>query len=121
MNSSEFVSDTYASLNYRHRFEGFILNRLPLIKKLKWRLRGTANVLFGGVTDENEQILSDIDISGTPSQTTKALDSTPYVELGYGIENIFKFGRVDFFHRLTYLDDPNVDKFGVKFSFQIIF
>ena len=121
MNSSEFVSDTYASLNYRHRFEGFILNRMPLIKKLKWRLRGTANVLFGGVTDENEQIISDIEVSGNPGQTTKALDSTPYVELGYGFENIFKFGRVDFFHRLTYLNDPNVDKFGVKFSFQIIF
>ena len=45
----------------------------------------------------------------------------PYVELGYGVENIFKFFRVDFIHRLTYVDkikNPEARKFGVLFSFQ---
>jgi hypothetical protein len=39
------------------------------------------------------------------------------MELGYGIENIFRFIRVDFIHRLTYLEDhPNARPFGVKFN-----
>jgi hypothetical protein len=42
----------------------------------------------------------------------------PYVEMGYGVENIFKFFRVDFIHRLSYLDNPDVDKFKVLFSVQ---
>ena len=49
----EYVSDSYASLRYTHFFEGFILNRVPLLKRLKWRLVGSTNVLFGGVRQSN--------------------------------------------------------------------
>ena len=40
----------------------------------------------------------------------------PYVEVGYGLENIFRFIRVDFIHRLTYIDEnhPDAKAFGVK-------
>jgi len=34
-----------------------------------------------------------------------------YAEIGFGIENIAKFLRVDFNWRLTQLDNPNVNKF----------
>ena len=34
-----------------------------------------------------------------------------YAEVGFGIENIAKFLRVDFNWRLTQLDNPNVKKF----------
>ncbi|MCB0506587.1 MAG: hypothetical protein KDC58_13945, partial [Cyclobacteriaceae bacterium] len=47
-------------------------------------------------------------------------DDLPYIELGYGLENILKVIRVDFLHRLTYLDKPDVRKFGVKVGFQFI-
>jgi len=46
--------------------------------------------------------------------------STPYIELGYGIENIFQVFRIDAFHRITYLDSPDANKFAIKFSFQLI-
>jgi hypothetical protein len=42
------------------------------------------------------------------------------MEVGYGIENIFKVMRIDAFHRLTYLNKPGVRSFGVKISFQFI-
>jgi hypothetical protein len=42
----------------------------------------------------------------------------PFVELGYGIENIFKFIRVDGIHRITYRDQPDAQKFALKVSFQ---
>lgn len=120
MNYSEFVSDQYISFNYNHHFQGFVLNRIPLMKKLKWRLLATANVLYGRLSENNLGLLPEFTTEGLPTEPIGALGRSPYVELGYGVENIFKVLRVDFFHRLTYLDNPNVDKFGVKVSFQFI-
>jgi len=119
MNYFEFVSDRYASLRYEHYFQGLITNKIPLIRKLKWRLLATANVLYGSLRQENIDIMADTDPSGNPVPSFGYLDpSRPFVELGYGIENIFKFIRVDGIHRLTYRNSPEAQKFGVKVSFQ---
>jgi len=121
MNYSEFVSDRYASLRYDHHFEGFLLNRIPLMKKLKWRTLATANVLYGGLREANQAILPTTDINGNPvDQPSYFNPDTPYIELGYGIENILKVIRIEAVHRLTYLDGADVDKFGMKISFQFI-
>lgn len=121
MNELEFVSDRYFSLNYQHYFEGFILNRIPLMKKLKWRLVATGNILFGDVTEANRAITPHIekDEESVPAFESLSFDK-PYIEVGYGIENILKFIRVDAYHRLTYLDKPDISKFGVKINFQFI-
>lgn len=121
MNFSEFASDSYAYLKYRHHFEGFILNRIPLMKKLKWRLLATANVLYGQLSDDNRKLIPTQTPDGQPIEPIGSLKKNePYVEVGYGVENIFKVLRVDFLHRLNYLDKPDVDKFGVRVSFQFI-
>lgn len=121
MNFNEFASDQFISLRYRQSFEGFLLNSLPLINKLKWRMVGSANVLMGSVRDENVANVPVFDPLGVPLRSFGRLDpSKPYVELGYGIENIFKFFRVDFFHRMTYMDQPEAKPFHVKVSAQII-
>ncbi len=120
MNYSEFISDHFASLKYYHSFQGLIMNKIPLMKKLKWRLLGTASVLYGGMRQENIDVIPVADEDGNPLRLFNVLDEKPFVEVGYGIENIFKIVRVDFLHRLTYLDLPNVDQFQVKISFQII-
>jgi len=121
MNFNEFASDQYFSLRYRHFFEGFLLNKIPVIKKLKWRAVANANLLFGNVSDKNIANSPSVDPEGIPLQTFGRLDPTkPYLELGYGVENIFKFFRVDFFHRMTYLDLPDARPFSVKVSAQII-
>ncbi len=121
MNFNEFASDQYFSLRYRHFFEGFLLNKIPLVKKLKWRAVANANMLWGSVKDYNITNAPVVDPFGNPLETFGRLDPTiPYLELGYGIENIFRFLRVDFFHRLTYLDNPGARPFGVKVSAQLI-
>ncbi|MBV6644598.1 MAG: carboxypeptidase-like regulatory domain-containing protein [Cyclobacteriaceae bacterium] len=117
----EFSSDQYVELRYKHSFEGFLLNKVPLLRKLKWRLVGNANLIYGGMRDANKELI----VTSQNNQGEEALPfftfgDKPYVELGYGIENIFKIFRVDAFHRLTYLDHPNVNKFGLKFSVQVI-
>lgn len=82
---------------------------------------GSANVLMGSVRDENVQNVPSFDPFGVPLRSFGKLDpSKPYVELGYGVENIFKFFRVDFFHRMTYMDQPEAKPFHVKVSAQII-
>lgn len=122
MNFGEFVSDSYASFQYQHNFEGFLLNRIPLMRKLKWRLVGSANVLYGGLSKKNKALLLEDNLlpDGRKSLAVGSLErGKPYVELGYGVANIFKFFRVDFMHRLTYLHyDPNVKtrSFGILVS-----
>lgn len=120
MNYFEFVSDEYVSLRYQHNFEGFILNRIPLIRKLKWRLVGNANLIWGKISEENRNLIPAEYPEGFVLDTFKSLEDKPYIELGYGIENIFKVARIDFFHRLSYLDSPSARSFGIKISFQLI-
>ncbi len=122
MNNFEYVSDRYVALSYRHHFEGKLLNHVPLIKYLKLRLVGEAKVLYGGIRQQNIDIMVPIyDTNGNPVEQFGVLNpAIPYVELGYGIENILKIFRIDFFHRLTYTNKPNVRNFGVKIGFQFI-
>lgn len=119
MNFGEFVSDESVSLHYRQFLEGLILNRIPIVNKLKWRLVGTANVIYGSLRSSNQRLIARFTPTGeTALRTGFFTNSTPYVELGYGVENIFKVFRVDFVHRLTYLDNPNARSFGVVFTAQ---
>jgi hypothetical protein len=119
MNYFEFVSDHYISFHYEHFFQGLLLNKIPLVRTLNWRLLGTANILYGSLRQENIDIISEYDPEGNPIPGFNYLDpKRPYIELGYGIENILKFIRVDGVHRLTYRDNPNAQKFTFKISFQ---
>lgn len=120
MNFSEFASDQYVSLKYFHHFQGFILNRIPLMKKLQWRLLASGSMVYGTLSQKNRDLIPDFTSDGEPIQQLSSLGDKPYVEVGYGIENIFKFGRIDFLHRLTHLDKPDVNSFGVKISFQFL-
>ena len=115
----EFVTDRSVSLRLDQHFEGIILNAIPGIRRFNWRLVATANALYGGLTEANQNQLPPFDMQGNPLRRLNALTrDTPYIEAGYGIENIFKFVRVDFIHRLTYRDLPDANNFGVKLGAQ---
>jgi hypothetical protein len=115
----EFASDRYGSVQYRQNLEGFISNKIPVLQKLKWRFLATANVLVGSMSDANFNNFAEV-VGKSPNLQAKRLDPTkPYMELGYGVENIFKFLRVDFIHRLSYLSDDQARNFGVFFSVQL--
>lgn len=120
MNFMEFMSDEYVSLKVTHNFNGTILNRIPLIKHLKFREIITCKVLYGRLTDANDPNLNP-DLFRFPTNengesiTYKFENAVPYIEASVGISNIFKVVRIDLLQRLTYLDNQDVTSlFGVK-------
>lgn len=117
MNYFEFVSDKYLQLRFEHNFEGLLFNRLPAIKKLKWRFLANAKILYGSIHPSNIALLSPNNALGQSVFAFNTLKNTPYVEVGYAIDNIFKVLRVDAIHRLTYRQNPSITPFTVKFSF----
>lgn len=127
MNFMEFVSDYYASVNYSYNFNGLIFNRIPLVKKLKWREILTCKVLWGGITDKNdpyalgnEDLFTFRDRHG--EERTFGLDGkVPYVEASFGIDNIFKVLRLDLIRRFTYMDNPDVPTWGLRFRLRFVF
>ena len=119
MNYFEFVTDRSVSLRLDQHFEGLVFNTIPGLRRFNWRLVATANVLYGGLTETNRVMLPPTDLNKNPLTRLFSLTpGTPYVEAGYGVENIFKFVRVDFIHRLTYRDLPNAKNFGIKVGAQ---
>lgn len=115
MNNYEFTSDQYTSLAIFHHFEGLFFNKIPLLRKLKWREVATAKAVVGTVNDKNRRAL----IFPTGPNALKALNQGPYVETSIGIENIFKVFRVDLFYRATYQFEQASKNIGFRFGFQL--
>lgn len=108
----EFTSDQYVSFAAFHHFEGLFFNKVPFLRKAKWREVATFKAVWGSVNDKNRQVL----IFPT---TLKALDHGPYMEASIGVENILKIFRLDAFWRLSYKNERTIDNFGLKFGFFI--
>ncbi len=119
MNALEFISDHYASVNMDYYFNGFILNKIPVVKKLKLREVASVKVLYGAVRDENnpakrQSYLDFPKDNTTGTATTFALNGKPYIEVSAGLANIFKVVRFDLVKRLTYLENPDISKWGIR-------
>jgi hypothetical protein len=106
LNFFEFISDRYVGALIEQHWEGLFFDRIPLIKKLQWRLVTTARTTLGAISSrhEKEMILPTF---------TKRFNNIPYTEVSVGIENIFKVGRIDVYWRLTHLD-PVINPIGVR-------
>lgn len=118
MNFLEFVSDRFFAAHFDVHFNGFFLNKIPLLKRLKWREVASAKFLFGSVRDENNPATSNNvfnfmkDKDGNTA--TYALSKGPYIEVSVGLANIFKLVRLDLVRRLTYLDHPDISTWGLR-------
>jgi hypothetical protein len=124
MNYYEFVADEYLSFYYSHHFDGYFLNHIPLMRKLKWRevcwFKGVVGRLSNSNYDYNKIEMEKVGMN----PLTK-----PYFETGLGVENIFKVFRVDATWRLSYLKsedfyNPSIHQtpspFGIMVTFQFI-
>jgi hypothetical protein len=127
MNYYEFGSDQYLTMQVFHHFDGFFLNHIPLMRKLKWREVVTGKAIIGDITKENRNLLL---FPGTLS----SLNKKPYYEVSAGVENIFKVFRVDALWRLSYIDkiyesayklksgiNKKIPKFAIMWSLSVNF
>ncbi|CAG4994040.1 hypothetical protein DYBT9275_01298 [Dyadobacter sp. CECT 9275] len=125
MNFLEFVSDHYASLDVQYYMNGFLFNKIPLLKKLKLREVFSFKAAVGGLRDENNPLKGasvyqfPVDDQGRPISYT--MDKQPYMEGSIGVANIFKLLRVDLVKRFNYLDHPNVSEWGIRARFRLDF
>jgi hypothetical protein len=121
MDYLEFVSDHYAGVNLTQSFNGFFLNKIPLIDHLKWREYLSFKALYGGLRKENNPLYSTdlykFPLPANGTNGTYALGKVPYLEAGVGVGNIFKIIRIDMIKRFNYLNHPNIPAYTVKFSF----
>ncbi|HEY4798450.1 MAG TPA: DUF5686 family protein, partial [Bacteroidia bacterium] len=101
MNYFEFASDQYLTVQVFHHFDGFFLNHIPIMRKLKWREVVSGKYLIGSISGKNRDLLL------FPATLT-SLNKGPYYEVSAGVENIFRFFRIDVLWRLSYIDKDYV-------------
>lgn len=136
INTWEFLNDRYASLMVSWDLNGKIFNRIPLLKKLKWREWIGINVLWGQLTDKNNPAKSGFmdpnlwyfpghfNADGMYDNNTIVMETNkPYIEAVVGIHNIFKLFHIVYVRRLTYTgpkyNNPNLN--GFRFIFRMSF
>lgn len=121
MNALEFINDEYASWDLTYYMNGNLLNRLPLIKKLQWREVFCFRGLWGHLTDKNDPAKRMGEGLYVFPSTTYRMGRTPYMEASVGIENIFKFLRVDYVWRLNYRNHPDIQRHGIRCTMSLSF
>lgn len=128
INNMEFLNDRYASLMLTWNLDGKIFNRIPLLKKLKWREFVGVNMLWGMLTSKNNPYKNPEDEelfyfpghwnnSGTFEYSSFLMDKKPYYEVFVGVRNILKFFTVQGVRRMNYLNMPHAQKWGIRIMF----
>ena len=114
MQKYEFISDQYAGFALEHDIGIGLFRFIPLTRRLKFRQFWTAKGVIGSLNDANKQL------NYVGNYNFKSLDNKLYLEVGTGVDNIFKVLRVDFVWRLLPLPLPAPEyRFGIFGSVNI--
>jgi hypothetical protein len=97
MNRFEYLSDRYAGFTIEHDFEKKLINLLPFLRKINVRQFWNLKAVWGDLSTANKE-LNCKQYSGYPMQS---LNGKPYLELGTGLDNIFRYFRLDLVWRLS--------------------
>ena len=124
MKNMEFMSDRYLFGSVAWDLSGKLLNRIPLVKRLKWREYFAVKGMWSTVTSKNDPTLqsnqSDRILFQFPEGVGVMNKKVPYWEVVAGVHNIFKFFGVDYVRRMNY-HGPGIHKNGVRFGFMMSF
>ena len=103
MQPMEFIMDQYVAFFATYHLKGWILNRVPLVNRLRLREVVGFNILYGGLSTKNDPAHDPAGLYRFPENTIP-FGTKPYMEYSVGVENILSFLRVDFVRRLTYTE-----------------
>ena len=124
MKNMEFLTDRYAFASVAWDMNGKILNRIPLIKKLKWREYISVKGMWGALTDKNNPLLAsnqnDAMLFRFPEGAREFKNNEPYWEITVGVHNIFKLLAIDYVRRMNY-HGLSIKKNGIRLGFQLSF
>lgn len=126
MNNMEFLSDRYAYWCLSWDMNGKLLNRIPLLHKLKWREYFAVRGMWSTLTEKNTPTYYDPHKPDNrlfyfPEGAHIMNSNAPYMEYVVGIHNILKVFEVDYVRRLTYLHHADINKWGIRFGVNITF
>ncbi len=114
MKPMEFINDQALSWDLTYWGNGVLMNRLPLIKKLRLREVFTLRGLWGSLSDKNNPALNN-DLYLFPADVLcQPMNGKPYMEAGVGLDNILTILRVDYVWRLNYRDHAGTDRHGIR-------
>ena len=130
MKPMEFINDQALSWDLTYWGNGVLMNRLPLIKKLRLREVLTLRGLWGSLSDKNNpnKALQGVDAHGNrdifffPGDVLcQPMAGKPYLEAGVGLDNILTILRVDYVWRLNYRDHAGTDRHGIRIQLHFHF
>ncbi len=119
MNTLEFMNDRYSSIDLAYHSDGWLFNRIDFLRKFKLRGVTSFKALMGSLRNDNNPEYNH-DLFLFP-ENSYIMGKQPYMEVSVGLENIFRLLRVDYVRRLTYLDNANIDKNGVRVTLNLSF
>lgn len=123
MNNMEFLTDQYASLDLCYNMNGFLLGRIPGIRRLHLKEVFRFKAIYGGLSDKNnpfleknadDHLLYQFPTDKYGNQTSFEFGDKPYMEVSAGLHNLLKVFRVEVTRRLNYLDHPKASKWGIN-------
>lgn len=125
LTSMEFLNDRFVSVDMNWDMQGKIFNRIPLIKKLRWREYVGAKMLWGALSDKNNPYLErnaqSRVLMGFPDGSYLLDPKVPYWEISLGIRSIFRFFQIEYVRRMNYNDHSHGHKNSVRLGFTLMF
>lgn len=115
LNHASFASNVYTNAYFSLNGGGVVFNKIPLINRLNLRESVSFKAFYGQLNGGNESTKLPEGIFAAPH--------TPYMEVGMGVSNIFKFLRVEYVRRVdnhSVLDRVS-SKNGIRMRFQVSF
>ena len=121
MKPMEFINDQALSWDLTYWGNGILMNRLPLIKRLRLREVLTLRGIWGSLSDKNNPAADDAVFLFPADALCQPMGDKPYMEAGVGLDNIFTILRVDYVWRLTYRDHAGTDRHGIRIQLHFNF
>jgi hypothetical protein len=122
MNRFEYLSDKFAGVNLEHNIGNGMFRLLGPTRKLKLRQFWTAKVLWGSLSESNKT-LNQVGAIFDRGHQFQTLNGRTYMELGTGVDNIFRLLRIDLVWRALPQPLPveSYKRFGIFGSFRLQF